>query len=81
MQKYIHRKNINVSVNQTGPLIKIESDEDVIGALINSPVPPNLLRFDFAVWFFLPVAMRCNADLTIMKTNLLQIPCVFTRVG
>lgn len=65
MHKTSYRKNINVSVFHSDGLVKIVTDDDVIEAYIHSPVPPNHSRLDFAAWFFLPIAMRCNADITI----------------
>ena len=59
------RKNIKVSVKNSDDLIQIVSDDDVIEVYIQSPVASNKIRVDFAAWFFLPIAMRSNADLTI----------------
>lgn len=59
------RKKIHVSVLYEQDAIVISSKQDTIKFQISSSIPVNKVRQDFAVWLFLPIAMRLNADLHI----------------
>jgi hypothetical protein len=60
-----NRKHINVSIVHSDKSIKIIAGKDIIELFIQSPVVPNRLRVDFAVWFVLPIAMRRDADIVV----------------
>jgi hypothetical protein len=59
------RKKIHVSVSYGEDVITVSSQDDTIELHTSSSVPVNRSRQDFAVWLFLPIAMRLNADLHI----------------
>lgn len=59
------RNVINVSVAISNGLVKIKADEYTIELVVHSSIEPNKVRLDFAAWFILPIAMRCNADILI----------------
>jgi len=59
------RKKIHVFVSYGEDVITVSSQDDTIEFHTSSSVPVNRERQDFAVWLFLPIAMRLNADLHI----------------
>lgn len=59
------RKKLNVCVSYDENIIRVSSEKDLIELHTLSSVPVNKARQDFAVWLFLPIAMRLNADLHI----------------
>ena len=58
-------KQINVSIVYNEKFVVATSNGDEIILDINADIKPNENRQDFAVWLFLPIAMRTNANLHI----------------
>jgi len=59
------RKNIHISVSHSDGEVKIFANDDIIEIDIQSPLAINSKRLDYTVWFILPIAMACNADITV----------------
>jgi hypothetical protein len=56
---------LNISIEYQKNSVIVSSKDDVVIFQINSTIPINKERQDFAVWLFLPIAMRENKRLHI----------------
>lgn len=59
------QEQINISVTYNKDLILISTDIDTIELHLSSSIPVDQARQDFAVWLFLPIAMKMKKNLHI----------------
>jgi len=59
------QEQINISVTYNKNLVLVTTDIDTIELHVSSPIPINQARQDFAVWLFLPIAMKTGKNLHV----------------